>query len=49
MRIRKAVKGDLPSSLAIYNEGIVNQVATLETGIKDATYLTYQVHGTNSC
>lgn len=37
--IRQATEGDLGSILTIYNQGIEDRVATLETELKDETYM----------
>lgn len=37
--VRKASYVDLESILAIYNQGIVDRIATLETEVKDYTYI----------
>lgn len=39
VRVRKAVPEDLPRILAIYNQGIADRIATLETDIKDMAYM----------
>ncbi len=37
--IRHATEKDLPAILSIYNEGIEDRIATLETDQKDAVYI----------
>ncbi|MGE7604024.1 arsinothricin resistance N-acetyltransferase ArsN1 family A [Peribacillus sp. NPDC097675] len=39
MRIREAIETDLDSVKNIYNQGIEDRVATLETEMKDQTYM----------
>lgn len=39
LSIRKASDADLESILAIYNQGIVDRIATLESEVKDYTYI----------
>lgn len=40
IQIRKGTEGDLESILRIYNQGIVDRIATLETDEKDLSYMT---------
>lgn len=37
--IRQATEGDLGSILTIYNQGIEDRIATLETELKDEVYM----------
>ncbi|HWO75574.1 MAG TPA: hypothetical protein VNM69_06580 [Bacillus sp. (in: firmicutes)] len=39
MKIRKAVHSDIQAILDIYNKGIVDRIATLETDPKDIMYM----------
>jgi phosphinothricin acetyltransferase len=45
LTIRPAVEADLPAILTIYNQGIEDRVATLETVCKDAAYMAAWFHG----
>nr|WP_308936617.1 hypothetical protein [Exiguobacterium sp. SL14] len=40
MHIRPVTEHDLPAILAIYNEGIEDRIATLETDQKDLSFMT---------
>lgn len=39
MEIRKAIEQDVQEIMTIYNEGIEDRIATLETEIKTDTYV----------
>lgn len=45
MDIRPAIAGDLPAILHIYNQGITDRIATLETEPKDLAYMTAWLNG----
>jgi phosphinothricin acetyltransferase len=45
LTVRPAVEADLPAILTIYNQGIEDRVATLETECKDQAYMHAWFHG----
>lgn len=45
MDIRPAREADLPTILAIYNQGIADRIATLETEPKNLAYMTAWLKG----
>jgi phosphinothricin acetyltransferase len=45
LTIRPAVEADLPAILTLYNQGIEDRVATLETACKDAAYMAAWFNG----